>query len=302
MRDSMAENTKVAYYPGCTLFEKARQLDDCTRTVLKTLGVDLEEMPVWTCCGSVFPLATDSVMGLVAPVRNLAYARRTAPTVITACDGCYNVLKRTNKVIVEDDEIREKINLFLEEDIEEPYNGEEEVFHVLDYIRDRVGFDVVKEKVVRSLEGLQVSPYYGCLMLRPKAEMQVDDTEEPTIMKDLLEALGCEIIDSPYKTECCSAYLSVSQPDVATKRCHDIVDWPSRHGATVLVVSCPLCQFNLDERQQEVPKTYHEFAQVPVVYFEQLMGYALGMDIKDCAFEDHFIDPVPVLEGVKVSV
>jgi heterodisulfide reductase subunit B len=296
---------KIPYYPGCTLHERARDFDVSARESAKVLGVELEELPIWTCCGAVFPLVTDSVMDILAPVRNLSYASRIGDSVVTLCSFCYNVLKRANKVRRDDPEKREKANLFLRADtgareaVEsytlEDYNGQVEVLHYLEMLRDVVGFDKLAGKVENKLEGLRVAPYYGCMLLRPRKEMEFDDPEQPTIFEGFLAALGCEAVDFPMKTECCGGFQVVRDEATAINCSQNVAASAIRAGADVVVTTCPLCRYNLDEKQKEIAGRVKGWRKIPIIYFTQLLGLALGIDDEYLDFEGNYVDPRPVL-------
>ncbi len=179
---------KYYYYPGCTLYSKAKNFDASGRNCARALGIELTELPDWTCCGTVFPLATDNLMNLVSPVRNLAAAREGKLDIVVLCAFCYNVFKRTNHVVRTNPESRKKINDFLREDVAEPYQGETRTLHLLEVIRDDLGYEKLGS-LVRKEIGLKVAPYYGCMLLRPGDELGLDDTEQPTILLDLLDAI-----------------------------------------------------------------------------------------------------------------
>lgn len=283
---------RIVYYPGCTLYEKAKTLDQSARLACSMIDIELFELPNWTCCGTTFPLVTDNVMNLVAAARILANAKKEGDRLTTLCAFCFNVLKRTNKVIKEDKDKREKLNLFLEED----YQGDLEVIHLLEILRDDIGFENldVKNKIA-----LKVAPYYGCKLLRPFEEIQMDDPENPTILEDFLSALGCEVVRFPHKNECCGSYLVVSQEKTAIDCSFSILDAATKCNAEAIAVSCPLCFYNLDRNQEEIKKQSFGFEDIPVFYFTELLGIALGADIK---LEGHFVDPYPLLKMKNLPV
>jgi heterodisulfide reductase subunit B len=285
------QRTKIPYFPGCTLSTKARGFDVAGRASAKALGFELAELPEWNCCGATFPLATDNELALVGPTRALINAQREGAQLATLCSICYNVLKRTAGFLRENGEKRERINLFVEED----YAGGVQVLHLLEILRDELGFKALGERVAKPLIGLRVAPYYGCLLLRPQDEIGLDDPDEPTILHALLASLGCEVIDFPHKTECCGSYLTVSAADAAEELAYTILRSAQRKGAEMVVTSCPLCQFNLDYRQAEMDKKHPDFASLPVLYFTQLLGIALGLDSTEYGFENHYVDPRPLL-------
>jgi heterodisulfide reductase subunit B len=294
---------RIPYFPGCTLNTKAKGFDLAGRASAKALGFELDELPQWNCCGATFPLAVDNELALIGPARILIDAQKQGPQLATLCSICYNVLKRTNRFLRDSEEKRERINLFVEED----YDGEVRVLHLLELLRDELGFEALRERVVRNLDGIKVAPYYGCLLLRPQEEIGLDDADEPTILHDLLVSLGCEVIDFPNKTECCGSYLTVSAADAAEELAYAILRSATDEGAEIVATSCPLCQFNLDYRQGKTTtrtasvrrtRSHRECASlstVPVLYFTQLLSIALGLDTTDYGFQEHYVDPRPLL-------
>ncbi len=285
---------RLAYYPGCTLASKAKAFDQTTRWVANALGLDLVELPEWQCCGGLVPQLTDAVMGLLAPVRILADAQAISDKLLTLCSFCYNTLKRANLVMRTDLERRRKVTDFLEQ----PYDGSTKVVHLLEVLRDDLGFDALQKRVSRPLRGLKVAPYYGCLLLRPSKEIGLDDPEEPIVMEQLLMALGCEPLDFPRKVECCGSFMIVNRPELAAQCSATILRSASQLGADVLVTSCPLCQFNLDWQQVRMLESNGEGKPVPVLYFTQLLALALGAEPFTLGFEQHFVDPRPVVLGI----
>ena len=287
---------EYAYFPGCTLYTKATHLDHAGRESAKILGFELKELDKWTCCGASFPLVNDYHMGLASCSRVLADTHLAGyKDLVALCSVCFNVLKRTNYVLRTDEVRRYKINEFIERD----YNGEVEVRHYLEILRDDIGFDKLKEKVVKPLEGLKVATYYGCLLLRPHKEIQFDDPEKPTIFENFVKSIGAEPIYFPYRNECCGAFQVMNNVETANRCSKEIIDNAIKNGADLIVTSCPLCQFNLDDRQKVLKEKYDKFQTIPVVYFTQLLGLALGLDFKVLEFDRNVIDPLPVLEKWK---
>ena len=209
----------IPYYPGCTLSTKAEGYDRSGRAVAAALGMDLEELPEWQCCGATFPLSVDNSLALIAPTRILYQAEQAGDRVATLCAICYHVLKRAQTMLDRDEEMLDRINWFTEQE----YQGQVEVVHLLELLRDDLGWDALAERVERPLEGLRVAPYYGCLLLRPENEIGLDDPEAPTILADLIAALGAEPVDFPYSIECCGSYLTVKEPQVSEALSGDIM-------------------------------------------------------------------------------
>lgn len=281
------------YFPGCTLYTKAKNLDTAARECASIVGFELRELDNWTCCGAAFPLATDNIMALLPPSRILANAMKEGGRLTTICSVCFNVLRRTLNLLEKDPEKREKIFDFIEMEYRDGFH----LLHYLEILRDEVGFEAVKAKVKRDLKGLRVAPFYGCMLLRPFDEMRFDDKERPTIFEGFLSSIGCEPVDFPYKIECCGSFQSVGAPDVATECGYAILSSAIKNGAEAMTTTCPLCQYNLDTKQREIKEKYPDFPTLPVFYFSQLMGLALDLPLETLDFERNDVDPRPFLQG-----
>ncbi len=277
---------KIPYYPGCTLSTVAKDFDASAKDSAIKMGFEIEELTQWNCCGATFPLTPDNIMGLSAPAKVLAGAEKAGDTLTTLCSVCYNVLKRTNRVIKTDAEKRGVLNDFMEEE----YSGGVEVIHYLEVLRDKVGFEKVAEAVTRPLKGIRTAAYYGCMLLRPFEDIGIDNAEAPTIMEDLLKALGAEPVVYPDRIECCGAHLAMDKPDIVTRLSGNVMASAVREGAEMIVTTCPLCQYNLEKTQEQ-----GEGPQVPIVYFTQVLGLALGQDEETLGFEKNNVSPLPLL-------
>ena len=285
---------KLLYYPGCTLKTSAKNLEKSAFCIAEALGHEMAEMEDWTCCGVVSSLTDDDLMHHLAPLRNLIHVEDEGEErIVTLCDMCYNTLKQTNLRVKEKPDDLETLNLFM--DRENDYKGTVKVLHFLEFLRDEIGFNTLKKMVKNPLKGMKVMPYYGCMLLRPR-EVAIDDAEEPTIMGDLLKALGAEVIDNPFKIECCGSYHTIEEKKLVSDRAYRITKFAIDRGADAIVLSCPLCRFNLDVRGKEAEKIYNNYKQLPVYYYSQLIAVALGLDPKYCGFGDHAVDPILLLK------
>lgn len=287
---------KLIYYPGCTLKNHARNFDVSTLSSMAQLDVEVEELARWNCCGTVHSLGSTDVMQRIAPVTNLVRVKEAqASEVMTTCAMCYNTLKRANIDVRKRADALDTINKFMYLD-EIDYAGDVDVVHLLEYLRDRVGFDKLATKVKKPLEGLRVACYYGCLLVRPK-EVAFDDVENPKVMEDLVVALGGTPVPFSLKTECCGAYHTVDKPEIIADRTNKIMGSANEEQADLVMVSCPLCAFNLDFRQADAKRANPELHHLPVLYFTQLMALAFGCDESALRFDLHHIDPKPALAG-----
>jgi len=285
---------KLLYYPGCTLKTSAKNLEKSAFAIMENLGHELIEMDDWNCCGVVASLTDDDLMHHLAPLRSLIHVEDAGEDkVVTLCDMCCNTLKQTNLRVKEIPADLETLNLFM--DRENDYKGTVEVLHFLEFLRDEIGFDVIKKKVKRPLKDIKIMPYYGCMLLRPR-EVAIDNAEEPTILSDLLYALGAEVVDNPFKIECCGSYHTVENKELVSKRAHRITSFATEKDSDAMVISCPLCKFNLDARGKEAEKMFKDYKQIPVYYYTQLIAIALGLDPEVCGFDQHVVDPLPLLK------
>ena len=256
---------KVSYFPGCTLKNKAKDLDTYAYKSAEALGVTLEEIEHWQCCGGVFTMAKDEVATKLSSVRALKEASAKEQPLVTVCSACHNVIKQTNHAMQSDKEFADKVNRYMAE--ETPYAGETQVYHYLEMLRDLVGFETLKEKVVNPLKGKKVAAYYGCLLLRPGKVMQMDDPENPSIIEDFIRAIGADPVVYAKRNECCGGYIAVESPALAKKNSNAVVENAKAAGAEMIVTACPLCRYNLVKNG----------ADIPVVYFTELLAEALGV-------------------------
>lgn len=285
----------LSYYPGCTLKNQAKNFDDSTLASMKHLGVAVEELERWNCCGTVFSLASDDMMRHLAPVRNLIRAKEAnAEQLMTGCAMCYNTLKRANQHVRANPDTLSRMNDFMYDE-ETDYEGDVDVLHLMEYLRDKVGLETITEKVKKPLKDLRVASYYGCLLVRPKEVSFEDDIENPRTLDDLISALGGKPVDFPHKTECCGSYQTVDKPEIIAGQTHKIIKSARARGAEIIAVSCPLCAFNLDHRQEQAAQKYPDFVHIPVVYFTQLMAIAFDCPEPELRLDLHHIDPKPVL-------
>jgi len=292
---------KIPYYPGCTLKTTADYFETSAIASAKALGIEMVELPDWNCCGVVGSLTSDDLIRHLAPVRNMLRVEEmnargdieNENRLLTLCSMCYNTLQRTNARIKQSSEDLESINniMYLEE---EPYKGTTEVVHFFQLLEE-MGFDELAKKIVKPLKGLKIAPYYGCMLLRPE-ELGIDKPDDPTIMENFVESLGADAVQWNARSICCGSYHTVSNKEIVVKLAYEILHNARKCGADLLITSCPLCAFNLDNRQEEVEAQYLDFEPIPVLYFSQLLALALGLGVEATAFDKNYIDPRPILK------
>jgi heterodisulfide reductase subunit B len=286
---------ELSYYPGCTLKTRAKNFEDSAIAFMAALGINLKEIPRWNCCGAVYSLADDDLIHQLAPVRDLIRVKEQEQgKIVVLCSLCFNTLKRANLLMRNDAEKRKTLNSFMDEEVD--YNGEIEVVHLLEVLRDDIGWKTISDRLKVPLKNLKLAPYYGCTLLRPQ-EVAIDQVERPTILRQLLQALGAEPIDFPFAAKCCGSFQVIGNREVALESAWNILSSAVRWQAEALVLSCPLCDFNLAGKQKELRQKYREFKGIPTLYFTQLLALAFGLDSKVCRFELNYQDPRPLLES-----
>ncbi len=276
----MSETRKYAYYPGCSLSASAEEYDVSTRRVLGRLGVEVEEIPGWTCCGASAVEAVDDLLSHVLPARNLALAERDLPglEVLVPCSACYLNLYRTRSEVQIKRTLRDQVGRALDAE-GLTYAAVAPVRHLLDVLANDIGADAVKKAVTRELSGLTVAPYYGCQALRPYRVF--DDPVRPGTMAPLIEATGASVVDWDMGARCCGASLMVTHKEAALAASGAILAEAGRLGADVIVTVCPMCQLNLEAYQSEALRAAGGGEHVAVLYLPQLLGLALGLEEKE---------------------
>lgn len=253
------------YYPGCTLRTKAKDLDAYARASAEALGIGLTEPENWQCCGGAYTSATNEPATKLSAVRTLMAAKETEG-LVTVCSACHNVIKQTNYDISRNNAMAVKIQRYL--GLDEAYSGGTKVYHYLELLRDVVGFDNLKAKVVNPFKGKKIAAYYGCLLLRPSKALAMDDPENPSIMEDFIKAIGGTPVIYAQRNECCGGYITMEDKAQAAKRSNAVMGSAESMGADMIITACPLCLYNLKKNSG---------SSLPVYYFTELLAEALGL-------------------------
>jgi heterodisulfide reductase subunit B len=294
---------KYAYYPGCAAHSaSAKEYGSSAKAVCQALGIQLVEIPDWNCCGAidaVSSLEPDYSVALAA--RNLALAEKMQTDIVTVCSACYFTLARTNKILKENSEVRSKVTEALNA-VGLSYSGNVKVRHLLEVVLSDVGLEKIKAQVKNPLKALNVASYYGCLLVRPVDLTNFDNPEHPSKMDELAEALGASKVDYYSKTKCCGASMAVTDEKVMLELSKKILLDAKNAGANVMVTACPLCQFNLDAKQADIEAAYSMSIGLPILYFTQLIGLALGIDNKELGLERNIVSPMAILPQAKEIV
>jgi heterodisulfide reductase subunit B len=280
----------IAYYPGCSLHSTAKEYNSSTKAVCEALGMKLIEPKGWVCCGSSAAHRSDPESATLLPMENLSLIEQSGFTEVTMpCAACFSRHKSAQFELRHDAQQKGEVD----DKIGYDYQDSVYVSTISEAILNHVGTADVEEKVEKPLEGLRVVCYYGCLMTRPPEITGAEHPDNPMDLDHLMEALGAEVIDWSYKTSCCGAAHTLTQPKIVITLSGGLVNHASDAGADAVVVACPLCHANLDARQFQMDID----EPVPVLYFTQLMALALGLPDKDAALDKNMTDPRPLLRS-----
>lgn len=285
---------EYAYFPGCSVKGTARHYEESLLAVFKALDLHLKEIDDWNCCGATLYMSVDPLISFTLSARNLSKAANGNQDVVTPCSACYLVLLKTQDHIRRYPYIREKVTKSLRA-IDLKYKDHIRVRHPLEVLLNDLGLEEIRKRVVEPLIGYKIAPYYGCQIVRPYG--MIDDECFPTVMDRLFEALGAEVIDFPLKTRCCGGSLTGTLQDVGLRLNYILLHEARLRGANVMATICPLCQFNLEVYQDKINKTYKTDLTMPVLYFTQLIGLALGLPRKKLGLKRNLI-PLKSLEEV----
>jgi heterodisulfide reductase subunit B2 len=286
-----------SFYPGCSQLSSAEEYGVSAYEVSEALGFHLETLEDWNCCGASSAHMTNHLLAVSLPGRDLAKAREKGGDLVVVCAACYHNLKKAQAEILEDEKLARRVEGIVGADPR--FRGR--IVHLLDVIAEEVGLEDLKEKVRRPLEGLKPVSYYGCLMVRPRGMIENDDPDNPRLMDDLMTVLGAEVKPWSYKTDCCGGSLSLTRTDVVVTLVNRLFEAAEEAGGNCIVVACPMCLANLEMRQKEGRLSFKLEHDLPVFFFTELLGLALGIPGAEDWFSRHLIDPHPLLYGAGLA-
>ena len=280
---------KVSYYPGCSLHGTAKEYDQSVRSVSHALGIELEEIEDWSCCGATSAHSTNFKLSIALPARNLIAAEKKAQDVMIPCAACFNRFKTAEHHLGQDPELKAEV----EEIVGGRYQGSVAIRNPIDIIARDIGLEALAAKVVKRLAGLKPVSYYGCLLLRPPDVCRFDDAENPVLLDRILAVLGAEVRPWSFKTDCCGGSLTISKTEIVVRMVDKLMEMAREAGANCLVTACPVCMANLDMRSSGD-------AGLPVFYFTELAALAMGQEGPEGWFRLHRTDPRPLLKGLQL--
>jgi heterodisulfide reductase subunit B len=288
-----------SYFPGCSLEKMALSYHQSAMQTTRELGVDLKEIEDWNCCGATTYFHVDELLAYTLVARNLAMAEQMGHDLVAPCSACYKNSYFANAYLKEDRDLFDHINYALEPD-NLKFSGSIEVKHLMEVFVDDVGLEEIKNKITHPLDGLRVAPYYGCQIVRPRKDHE--DVENPQFFEDLMTAIGADPIDYAYRLRCCGGSLIITSREAALTLVHDLLQGAADREADVIATSCPMCQTNLECYQMQVNQEFGTNFSIPIMYFTQLMGLAMGLPPKKLGIGTEFISTNRIIKYAKERV
>jgi heterodisulfide reductase subunit B2 len=283
---------KYAYYPGCSAHSTARDMHDSSLAVADALGIEMEEIKGWSCCGASAAHQTDKLLAASLAAANLVLAKNSGLDMVVNCAACYNRTKAANHEVCSSAEMRKRVGDAIGND----YDGSVKVRHFVEILNEDIGVEKLRKNIKRSLNGLKVACYYGCFLVRPNKVTNFDDAENPVFLDRLVTVMGGESLDWPCKVDCCGGGLNLTRTDVLVKLSSSILDMAQASGADCIAVACPMCQISLDLRQKDIERQTGKKYRLPILYITQLLGLCLGIDSKKLGIERLMVEPSTVLK------
>lgn len=296
---------KYLYYPGCSMESSAKAYNDSLMAIKDSLGLALEEIHDWNCCGATEYVGISTTPAYALISRNLALAYNQSngmDTVVAPCSACYLNLAKADHYMHDRPALGVRVNKALAAGGLKYDPGSLKIRHLLDVIINDIGLDAVQAKVTRPLHGLRVAPYLGCMVPRPDYEKRWSDSEYPDELDRLLKVLGAEVIDFPLKTHCCGGHMTQISPATAFELIRRLISSADQYKADMMVTLCPMCQMNLDAYQGETNHFFHTNYHMPIMFFTQLIGLAFGKDPQELGFGKELVDARQALSRIGVEV
>ncbi len=284
---------EIAYYPGCTLQQSSGLYDVQSRRVFNELGITLKELDDWNCCGATSAGKYDDFLSIAMPARNLGIAEEDGfSEMVIPCSACYSRTLVAQRCLEDDPDLKAKINA----DLSRKIQGKIKISSILEVLLTKVESGELAEKVTKKYKNLKPVCYYGCMMTRFPYNVPVpDDVENPQGMEIILKALGIKPLDWNYKTDCCGASAAINDHEASINMMVKIMNDAVARGANCFVVTCPMCQLNLDSYQDEFCKKHGIQERLPVYFITELVGLAMGISPKELQVDRHFVDSTALL-------
>ncbi|MDI6815495.1 MAG: CoB--CoM heterodisulfide reductase iron-sulfur subunit B family protein [Dehalococcoidales bacterium] len=286
---------KIGYYPGCTLHSSAKEYDLSAQLVLHSLGIELEEIKDWNCCGAFEAASISHLLSLALPARNLSTAGKEFQKVIIPCSACLLAHVRVKQELSENERLKQEVS----EIIGQEAVTDLDIKHPLDVLVNDVRIEKIKGNLKRSLNGLRVACYYGCVIVRPSQFYHFDDPNYPQSMDEIITALGGQSLAFPYKVKCCGGALLLPNEEIALEMTKSILLGAKDAGAQCILVVCPMCHMALESLYKKVESKHKVNLDMPILYFTQLIGLAFGFGVTELGLQRNLISPMKLVDSLK---
>jgi succinate dehydrogenase / fumarate reductase cytochrome b subunit len=285
---------KYAFYPGCVSQGGAPELYPAAKLICQRLGIELDEILAWTCCGAGVMQEKNRLFGDTLNARTFAKAEQMGLTIMTICSTCQGVMSQANKRMQNDPDYLARINSYLAEEGLE-YQGTAQVKHLLWILIEDYGMDRLLAQVTRPLGNLRIAPFYGCYIVRPTEALDIEEhPERQTSLETLIQTLGATAVDFSGKTRCCGfPILTINEKNsmaMVAKHTSDVKDL----GADAMVTPCPLCHLNLDGYQPKAASQARRQIDMPILHLPQLIGLAMGISPTELGLKKHIVSTAPL--------
>ncbi|WP_017941146.1 MULTISPECIES: CoB--CoM heterodisulfide reductase iron-sulfur subunit B family protein [unclassified Thioalkalivibrio] len=296
---------KVAYYPGCALEGSGGPYDRSTRVLVKALGLEMENLRDWNCCGAMEVKNVHPMLQTYLSARNMAIASEQMgmDTVMAPCNGCYHNLKKAEYETATSEDAMNTVQDLARKSDDPVYSGDVRTLHLLEWLMEELGPEGIKQKMTKSLNGIKVANYYGCMYTRPRQIFPEKDngpgsesSYQPHFMDDLLGAAGAVNVEYPLKTSCCGGAHTLSDSDTSTQLVLNLLQSAEDSGAEVIATECPTCHSGLEMHQVRAETEFGIKTDVKVLYFTQLLGLAMGLSPRKLGIHENVSDSIGLLK------
>ena len=292
---------KYAYFPGCVSQGGAPELHTATKLICQKLGIEIQEISGWTCCGAGVMQEKNQLFSDTLNARTFAKAEQLGLPILTICSTCQGVMGQANLRMKRDPEYLTQINSYLAEEGLE-YQGTAQPKHLLWILIEDYGLDNLLAQVTRPLSGLRVAPFYGCYIVRPTEALDIEEhPERQTSLETLIEKVGATLVDFAGKTRCCGFPILTINEKNSLAMVANHTSEAQNLGADAMVTPCPLCHLNLDGFQPKAAAQRRTKIDLPILHLPQVVGLAMGLDPKGMGLNRHIVSTKKLLSQVAVS-
>lgn len=273
---------KLAFYRGCFIPSKAPHIEYVAREILPQLGIELMDVGGFTCCPEPTGFGLhEKLTWMTIAARNISLAEEQDLDIITLCNGCYYTLKHTVEEL-ESVELRQRVNEVLAETGHE-YRGRSRVKHFIQVLNEDIGKNKIMKMVKTPLEGLKVATHTGCHFSNRFGM-------DAQILDEMVSILGATSVEYDFKNLCCGwTFGAYGQQDDEYTWLKNRLDSVKKAEADCINVICPQCFNQFDTGQMRAARKVDIPFKIPVLYYLQTLGLAMGYSLEEMQYGSHRI-------------